>query len=268
MGLTMHQTWTVVAVNPAHHGAQLGLAYLPADSGSQSPLVAQGKSDGICIEPGCPAPVSRPGHTRCYPHWKALQQRGATERPVAPARMTAAALGERFELSSRQLNALLAELGWITRDGQGWQLTAHGQALGGAQQVHARSRVAFVVWPPTISDNRILQATIASFRNESGLAPGGDGGERTFRDRFPARHRTTDGHLVRSKAELLIDNWLYMAGIVHAYERRLPIQEERTATFISRPARSTWSTGGWSRRRPMLRASRPSARSMPAISSS
>lgn len=36
---------------------------------------------------------------------------------------------------------------------------------------------------------------------------------------------------MRSKAELLIDNWLYMAGIVHAYERRLPIQEEAYCDF-------------------------------------
>jgi hypothetical protein len=43
------------------------------------------------------------------------------------------------------------------------------------------------------------------------------------RKKFPDKHRSTDGHLVRSKAEVLIDNWLYMAGIVQAYERRLPI---------------------------------------------
>lgn len=49
--------------------------------------------------------------------------------------------------------------------------------------------------------------------------------ELQFREKFPARHRTTDGHWVRSKAEMLIDNWLYMANIVHAYERQLPIEE-------------------------------------------
>jgi hypothetical protein len=30
---------------------------------------------------------------------------------------------------------------------------------------------------------------------------------------------------------MLIDNWLYMAGIVHAYERRLPIEEEAYSDF-------------------------------------
>jgi hypothetical protein len=52
-----------------------------------------------------------------------------------------------------------------------------------------------------------------------------------FRDKFPAKHRTADGHLVRSKAEMLIDNWLYMAGIVHAYERKLPIEETLYCDF-------------------------------------
>ena len=30
---------------------------------------------------------------------------------------------------------------------------------------------------------------------------------------------------------MLIDNWLYMSGIVHAYERRLPIEEEVYCDF-------------------------------------
>jgi len=34
------------------------------------------------------------------------------------------------------------------------------------------------------------------------------------------KYRTEDGHWVRSKAELIIDNWLYRGRIVHAYERR------------------------------------------------
>jgi hypothetical protein len=37
--------------------------------------------------------------------------------------------------------------------------------------------------------------------------------------------------MVRSKAEMLIDNWLYTASIVHAYERQLPIAEEAYCDF-------------------------------------
>jgi hypothetical protein len=92
--------------------------------------------------------------------------------------------------------------------------------------------VPFVVWPPTILANTALQATVASIRGDSAEATTAAAApERSFRDRFPAQHRTTDGHWVRSKAELLIDNWLYMAGIVHAYERRLPIEDEAYCDF-------------------------------------
>ena len=52
-----------------------------------------------------------------------------------------------------------------------------------------------------------------------------------FRYKFEAKHRSADGHFVRSKAEMLIDNWLYMAEIVHAYERKLPIEEDVYSDF-------------------------------------
>ena len=36
---------------------------------------------------------------------------------------------------------------------------------------------------------------------------------------------------MRSKAEMLIDNYLYMSGVVHAYERQLPIEAEVYCDF-------------------------------------
>lgn len=33
------------------------------------------------------------------------------------------------------------------------------------------------------------------------------------------------------RVKLLIDNWLYLAGVVHAYQRPLPIEEEVTSDF-------------------------------------
>ncbi len=52
-----------------------------------------------------------------------------------------------------------------------------------------------------------------------------------LREQFEARHHAVDGHYVRSKAEKLVDNWLYMMGIVHVYEKRLPIREEVYSNF-------------------------------------
>jgi len=36
----------------------------------------------------------------------------------------------------------------------------------------------------------------------------------------------------RSKAELLIDNWLYTRYLAHAYERRMPVPEDAYADFF------------------------------------
>lgn len=44
-------------------------------------------------------------------------------------------------------------------------------------------------------------------------------------------YETEDGHLVRSEAEVIIDNWLYHNNIVHAYEWRLPSEEEVYCDF-------------------------------------
>lgn len=51
------------------------------------------------------------------------------------------------------------------------------------------------------------------------------------RKKFPADYRTRDGHYVRSRAEALIDDWLYISGLVHAYERKLPVEEDVYSDF-------------------------------------
>lgn len=188
-----------------------------------------------CTFPGCPSPISKPGHTLCYTHWKATARPSTSlpaPLPQADSLLTATTLGERLNLPSRKVNSVLAELGWISKDGNGWVATAQALALGAKQKRAPQNGTPFVVWPSTILTNTALHATVSSIQGDSTETPAAAAApERSFRDRFPAQHRTTDGHWVRSKAELLIDNWLYMAGIVHAYERRLPIEEETYCDF-------------------------------------
>ncbi|MFH1127115.1 MAG: hypothetical protein V1718_03330 [archaeon] len=64
--------------------------------------------------------------------------------------------------------------------------------------------------------------------------------ENNFRSKFPATFRAEDGHSVRSKAEQIIDNWLYHKGIVHAYERRVPIEEEVYCDFFIPIGQKVW----------------------------
>lgn len=53
----------------------------------------------------------------------------------------------------------------------------------------------------------------------------------SFRNKFPANLRTNDGHFVRSRAEVIIDNTLYNYRLAHAYERKLPIKENVYSDF-------------------------------------
>jgi len=61
-----------------------------------------------------------------------------------------------------------------------------------------------------------------------------------FRNKFPATIMAEDGHRVRSKAEKIIDDWLYHKGIVHAYERRVPIEEEVYCDFFIPIGQKVW----------------------------
>ena len=53
-----------------------------------------------------------------------------------------------------------------------------------------------------------------------------------FRSKWNANIRTEDGHYVRSRAEQLIDNFLYHHNIVHAYEKLIILERENEATLL------------------------------------
>jgi len=150
-------------------------------------------------------------------------------------RVTASQIGKEVELSARQVNALLSELGWINRHLKGWQVTPQGQALGGVQKENHRTGIPYALWPQTLLSNRAFELSLKALKGDLGQALGlneaTDNETLSFRQKFPANFRTADGHQVRSKAEMLIDNWLYMAEIVHAYERKLPVEEDVYCDF-------------------------------------
>lgn len=47
-------------------------------------------------------------------------------------------------------------------------------------------------------------------------------------DSYEGKFTCTDGHIVKSKSEMIIDNWLFDKGIPHAYEKRLPIDADES----------------------------------------
>ncbi len=108
-----------------------------------------------------------------------------------------------------------------------------GKQVGGVQIEHP-SGGTYAMWPKEIRNNKSL---LRSIKNEdsnekvvqqttSSLLTTND-----FRTKFPANLRTKDGHQVRSRAEVIIDNALYDYGLAHAYERKLPIEEDVYSDF-------------------------------------
>jgi hypothetical protein len=147
-----------------------------------------------------------------------------------PKLLTATALGQQFELSANKINYILSELGWIKKGLKGWVVTEQGIKMGAEQGEDSRSGIPYARWPEKTIYIRALKDSVDNIKGIDKPKSDSDKMD-SFRHKFEATHRATDGHFVRSKAEMLIDNWLYMAEIVHAYERKLPIEEEMYCDF-------------------------------------
>lgn len=150
--------------------------------------------------------------------------------------LNATKVGIYFNTSSQRMNLILSELGWIQKHVSGWPVTKQGKAIGGVQFEHETSGASYVLWPTTILENKNLRAvftdepkqeTMSHVQDNPPAAKPGD----SFREKFEAKHRTQDGHYVRSRAELIIDNLLYQYSLAHAYERKLPIEEDLYCDF-------------------------------------
>lgn len=185
-----------------------------------------------CQIAGCTNKVSKPGHTLCYEHWKQSRNEADTSEPELPGGMLSSTkIGKHFGLSNVRINLILAELGWIEKYVKGWVPTDRGNTLG-ANIKEMRNGTPYTIWPAAILNNAALVASVAEQTGKSpSSSPPHTDKSADFRAKFPAHFRTQDGHMVRSRAEVLIDNWLYMQGLVHAYERRLPIEEECYCDF-------------------------------------
>jgi len=150
--------------------------------------------------------------------------------------ITATALSKHFNISKFRINPILSELGFVEKSVKGWRVTKLGEAIGGKQFEFEQSGVPYVSWNESILKNKIILETFKALNGdveEESLESTTATHRETidFRNKFEAKHRAADGHYVRSRAEMLIDNWLYMSEIVHAYERKLPIEEDVYCDF-------------------------------------
>ncbi|MEI2664052.1 glycerol kinase [Rossellomorea sp. LJF3] len=143
------------------------------------------------------------------------------------------AISKHFGISKLKMNPILSELGFVQKGLKGWTVTKLGLSLGGKQLEYDKTGVPYVNWPNSILQNRRLVETMKELQG-NGTEEKSDFAQHNpleFREKFEAKHRATDGHYVRSRAEMLIDNWLYMSEIAHAYERKLPVEEDVYTDF-------------------------------------
>jgi hypothetical protein len=143
-------------------------------------------------------------------------------------------IANKYNLSARKINLILSEIGFIEKYLKGWTITILGTQNGGIQKEVTSTGVPYVEWDDSIFNNNTFLSILQEVKGEAGETTQkkiDNATDSNFRLKYVAKHRATDGHMVRSKAEMLIDNWLYMAEIVHAYERKLPIEEEVYCDF-------------------------------------
>jgi hypothetical protein len=208
----------------------------------------------LCSVEGCKSPVQKLGHTLCLPHWKeskptakesaasyVVTPQPTTSHDVNNTFLNSTSLGEWFNLDAKQINRVLFDLGWVEREDKGWKPSALGEKLKAQKKLFSKNRVPFVVWHQDICKSRILQNAVSELLSIEVEPPSitktlpmpeeaADKAE-GFREKFPPTIRASDGHMVRSRAEAMIDAWLYENRIVHAYERLVRVEQKMYCDF-------------------------------------
>lgn len=134
--------------------------------------------------------------------------------------LTPTEIGKIFNKNAKEINEILSDIGFIKKIQKGWELTEAGKQNGGIQN-NFKGNLS-VCWQENIIENKILKEAINPNKNSDEL---------NFREKFKAEYRTNDGHYVRSRAEVIISNWLFGECIAHAYEKRVPIVEDMYCDF-------------------------------------
>lgn len=134
-------------------------------------------------------------------------------------------LGQKWGVSGQRINRLLNEKGFIEKATKGWSVTPLGKKLGGVQRMYPTTGAAFVMWPDNLLDNKQFKEIQTTLDNSELIQVEDFSNDKSGNLKPQGRYKTKDGHFVRSRAEVIIDNWLFECRLPHAYERSLPIEE-------------------------------------------
>ena len=137
-------------------------------------------------------------------------------------------IGAEWGIPAQRVNRLFNSRGFIEKATLGWSLTKLGRRFGGVEKEYTPTGGKYVLWPEeTVFGNKHfdeIMSTTGSIGEDS------QSHEDSSEEKGPVklsqgRYKTKDGHFVRSRAEVIIDNYLFECNIPHAYERSLPIEE-------------------------------------------
>lgn len=160
------------------------------------------------------------------------------------ATVIAAKLAEELNLAvtAKLVNRVLVDVQFMDKNEKGF-FSNHPFA----QQCITADGKTYVKWSKDILTNEVFireikAATTETAEVEAPVASKPVKGEvnvdlvcNTFkfdRKTFEATFRTDSGHFVRSRAEMLVANWLYHNNVMFAYEKRVPIVEEMYSDFF------------------------------------
>ena len=140
--------------------------------------------------------------------------------------ISATDIGKHFNTTAQKINKIIAELGWVEQQIRGWQITKQGESIGG-YEFESSSGSIYIKWKIDVLDETGLknwfkpeeekeQEATESFEKKVKLNKLTD---------YPTKYKTQDGHFVRSLSEGKIDDWLYVNGIVHAYEKTIIMKD-------------------------------------------
>lgn len=140
--------------------------------------------------------------------------------------LTAAAIGRKYGIAAREVRRLLGELGLLRRDFNGWELTRCGEQAGGVP-IEGDSGDGEVHWPEALLEDEHVAAQLAYAQQAHAEQVEQQGDLLDDLGGF----RALDGHELQGRGEWQVCNWLYLAGVVHACRRRLPVAEALYADF-------------------------------------
>ena len=155
----------------------------------------------------------------------------SVERALHKELLSSTQIGQNFNVSAQKVNKIFQELAWVENGIEGWMLTEAGANNGGVE-FEASNGKLYVKWSQDILNNRGLLGWVEDddrVEDRPSTEPPmvEPSTVQKLNQKYPPQFRTNDGHFVRSNSEKTIDDWLYLNGIVHAYERVFPGKDGR-----------------------------------------